>query len=71
MADKEKDKKLRKNKVINTLPASLKAAFDKPRLRELNFDDLNMVYKQMQKYFDMDSSSFIKSACTICTKWRG
>lgn len=67
MANKKKDKILRKNKVINTLPPSLKAALDKPRLRELTFNDLQTVYTQMHKFFDLDSSASVRPA-TI--KWR-
>jgi hypothetical protein len=71
MANKERDRVLRKKQVIKTLPASLKRAFDKPRLRELTFNDLNTVYTQMQKYFDLDGSAFTTTSCSICTKWRG
>ena len=67
IATKEKDKILRKNNVRDAVPASLKAALDKPRLRELTFNDLQTVYTQMQKFFDLDSSASVKPA-TI--KWR-
>lgn len=71
MANTARDKILRKNKVRDAVPASLRAAFDKPRLRELTFNDLHTVYTQMQKFFDVDDRKFIRSACSICTKWRG
>lgn len=71
MPNTARDKKLKKSKVRDAVPASLRAVFDKPRLRELTFNDLHTVYTQMQKFFDLDDRGFIKSACSICTKWRG
>jgi hypothetical protein len=71
MANTARDKILRKRKIRDAVPASLRTVFDKPRLRELTFDDIHMVYKAMHKFFDEDDKSFIKTACSICTKWRG
>lgn len=71
MPNSARDKTLKSHKVRDAVPASLRRALDKPRLRELTFDDLHNVYRTMQKFFDQDDKSFIKTACSICTKWRG
>ena len=63
------NKKNPKGKIIDSLPKALKSALDKPRLRDLTFEDLNVCRKQLTKAFDQDPVDFINTACLLTGKW--
>ena len=69
--DKAKDKVLKKRKLPDALPERFKKQLDKPRLRDLTFNDLLYIRKIMDKYYDEDDIGFLKAACSVCSKWRG
>ena len=58
-----------KGKIIDALPKALKSALDKPRLRDLTFEDLSVCRKQLEKAFDQDPVDFLHTACQLCCKW--
>ena len=62
-------KKNPKGKIINALPEALKPALDKPRLRDMTFEDLNICREQLTKAFDQDPVKFLATACQLCCKW--
>jgi hypothetical protein len=68
MANKRKKPK---GKVIDILPKALKPALDKPRLREITFQDLITCRRQLGKMADqVGLSDFYATACGLCcTKW--
>jgi hypothetical protein len=69
--DKTKDKVLKKRKLPDAVPERFKKKLDKPRLRDLTFNDLLYIHKIMGNYFDDDDTGFLKTACSVCSKWRG
>lgn len=59
-----------KGKVIDALPRQMKAALNKPRLKDITFEDMNKVRAQLQKFITEDPAGWASTACGLCcTKW--
>lgn len=67
---KKDDAALRKQKVVEVLPKSLRNPVSKDRLKDITFEDLHNFSKCLSKFFDEDPVTFISKACSTCTKWR-
>jgi hypothetical protein len=65
------DKDIKNTPIRSTVPEKFRRALNKPRLRDLTFSDLLYIQRMLKKYYDEDDISFLKTSCSVCTKWRG
>jgi hypothetical protein len=60
---------VKKKKIIDALPAELKAPLNKPGLKDLTFADLDAIETQLEKLAWKDPLKYTKAACGACSGW--